>query len=158
MRRGEARRGEKRNEPRCGAERSGAERSGSACLDRDVATVWPSYALLPLLLSFSEPHFSLLHCLSVCLSHSVSLYTTTTVAAVATLRGSQKAMSRSLLCRCTTSREFVIYEERQAPGSRMNESFNQVFLPLSSPSLCRSPSPRPFRSLFIARLRHGPSL
>lgn len=80
MRRGEARRGEKRNEPRCGAERSGAERSGSACLDRDVATVWPSYALLPLLLSFSEPHFSLLHCLSVCLSRSVSLYTTTTVA------------------------------------------------------------------------------
>lgn len=118
MRRGEARRGEKRNEPRCGAERSGAERSGSACLDRDVATVWPSYALLPLLLSFSEPHFSLLHCLSVCLSRSVSLYTTTTVATVATLRGSQKAMSRSLLCRCTTSREFVIYEERQAPDER----------------------------------------
>lgn len=73
--------------------------------------------------------------------------------------GSQKAMSRSLLCRCTTSREFVIYEERQAPGSRMNESFSQVFLPLSSPHpLSLSPSPRPFRSLFIARLRHGPSL
>lgn len=32
----------------------GAERHGSACLDRDVATVWPSYALLLLLYSFFE--------------------------------------------------------------------------------------------------------
>lgn len=45
----------------------GAERLGSACLDRDVATVWPSYALLPLLYSFFKSH-------SFCAEFSRSLF------------------------------------------------------------------------------------
>lgn len=55
-RRGKKRGRGRRMERRERREKYGAEPNGSVCLDRNVATVWPSYALLPLLYSFFKSH------------------------------------------------------------------------------------------------------
>lgn len=130
-----ARRGEARDQAK-----RGETSRGSACLDRDVATVWPSYALLPLLLSFSKPLSSLSLSIPLLLSllsvlHrkprlTPSLYT---VYGVCYLRGEA--------------------ERKQAPDER---KFQPSFpLSLSPPSLSPPPSSAlPFAAR-VARLRHG---
>lgn len=125
-----------------------AARHGLACLDRDVATVWPSYALLPLLLSFFKPH-SVSSRSSLALS--VFLYLHHHHYHRCYSRSSQRATSRTAYIPrlCVPSREFVIYEARKLGAPRGSTKVS------ASPGL--SFSLRPFRPL-LAALTSRPNL
>jgi hypothetical protein len=109
--------------------RRGAERRGSACLDHDVATVWPSYALLPLL-SFAKPHSLPLGGFS---RFSVSLYSPLPSSLLLWFGTESRAVcARVRTGGCVPSREFVIYEESKSSNRDESVSVSKSSSPWSS--------------------------